>query len=59
MITLEQYKKALGPKLDGMTDEQILNRMALQERFAKELIPAWKKELAKKDTSTNPLLFKN
>jgi radical SAM superfamily enzyme len=55
MISLEQYKKALGSKVEMMTDEQINNRMELQARFAKAVFNMWSSNLKKTMASKNEL----
>ena len=50
MVSLEAYKKALGSRAEGMTEEQIKNLMDLQARLARTLFDMWGKNLTTQST---------
>ena len=45
MVSLEAYKRALGSRAAGMSEEQIKNLMDLQARLARVLFDMWGKHL--------------
>jgi hypothetical protein len=44
MVSLEQYKLALGSLLEEMSEEQIKNRMELQAKLAKAIFDSFKRK---------------
>ena len=45
MVTIAEYKKALGTKANNLTDTEIERLCALSERLARALFDAWQREL--------------
>ncbi len=44
MVSLEQYKVALGSLVEQMSEEEIRNRMELQVKFARAIFDSFKKK---------------
>jgi len=44
MVSLEQYKLALGSLAEQMSEEQIRNSMELQAKFARAIFDSFKKK---------------
>jgi hypothetical protein len=53
VVTLEEYKKALGSRLGSMSDEEIKNRMERQAKIAKAFYDSWSNGLKNKTASVN------
>ena len=52
MIPLEEYKKALGPLVDKLTEEEILKTREDMDKMAEILFDMWLKEVQKKGTES-------
>jgi len=55
MVTLEEYKRHLGKKLDGLSEEEIINRMELQAKFARAFFDSWNRSLKNKTAGVNKI----
>ena len=49
MISLEEYKKALGPYVEELSEEEILRAREIQDKMAEILFYDWLENLNKKD----------
>lgn len=45
MVTLDQFREALGPKASGLSDDEIMRINGLMERTAWALFDGWHKKL--------------
>lgn len=48
MISLEEYKKALGPLAQKLSEEEILKAREIQDKLAEIMFDMWLKEINKK-----------
>ena len=51
MISLEEYKKALGPLAQTLSEEEILKAREIQDKMAEILFYEWLKEIKNKKTN--------
>jgi hypothetical protein len=59
VITLEQFKKALGPCAEGKSDEQLIRLMDQQARLAGALFDMWRKSLKEDSQKSSGYSAKN
>jgi hypothetical protein len=55
MVTLEQYKKALGKKAENFSDKELLRLMSLQDKIAGTLFDIWKNSVVQSRKTENIL----
>lgn len=48
MISLEEYKKALGPLVQKLSEEEILKAREIQDKMAEIMFYTWREEINKK-----------
>jgi ribosome maturation factor RimP len=51
MVSLDDYKRALGSLAELMTEEEIKNRMELQAKLARAIFDMWGKSFKTKSTN--------
>ena len=50
VVTIDDYKEALGEKANGLSDMEIVRLSILSERLARALFDAWERDLKNKLT---------
>jgi hypothetical protein len=49
MISIEEYKKALGAKADDLTEERIIQMRDMQDALSELFFTMWLQEVTEKD----------